>query len=686
MNVAGLSIAVVAPAGQPGARAVQAGLEHAGTTGLFPTERVLTEAVGLGFRPDVIVRPGPDGIDHEAGSSSGEQPPPADRQPCVVFLSSGTTGRPKLVERSVESIWAEADRYVAGGCIASTDRVVIGVPLYHAYGIGVLAACLRSGAAYEVIDPSALGRLGGLLRDWATVGAIVPATARLLAARCRRPGEATGLRTVMAGAGAVGERLACDFEAAFGLPLGRNYGSTETGAVAWTAGRVPPFVVGDPFPTVRLGLRDDDGSEIVQPDRPGRVVVQLGNEAELPMGDLGAWTEPGGQLAIVGRVHDTPRRNGRYVPTALVEEVAREVAGVASAKARCVDDDLRLEVLSSDPVDVASIRRAIRREVGDWAVPSAVDVRPPTARAVDGKVPASPCYAIDPAVLASVTGAGRIAAVIGALAETGALAQLDGRKPVAGIATDLGLDSGALHGVLAMLEHSGVVVSGAGDGGNGPVQSLSEGQWAVIDLEMSILRGPNSTRALSDLLQEGRPMETWTSEFSAIYQRATTSSPVLCRSVLRRAGVAGFDRLVVLSTEPAPWAAQAAELAPGLDIELIAIAPGTGGAPFPDPGDRHCSGSTIVVVQNTIHYRSVGRWLVELPDGGRQRLVIVDVFVRPDGENGPLALDWVTHGEAERPTREDTDAWLVGLGWSPGRRFELGPLDTVILDRGVDDA
>ncbi|MBD2830394.1 AMP-binding protein [Streptomyces globisporus] len=192
--------------------------------------------------------------------------PPGDRRPgrrpgTVLLPSSGTTGSPKLVERSVDSLRAEGLRHVRWAGLNASDRVLLPLPLWHAYALGWLHAALEAGAELRAHPPTALGAVLRDIEHGATVLPLVPAVARLLAARAgRAPLTGTALRLAMVGAGVVDDELDDAFRAALGIGLARDYGSSETGSLFSAPAGAPSGRVGHPLAGIGFRILGDEGT------------------------------------------------------------------------------------------------------------------------------------------------------------------------------------------------------------------------------------------------------------------------------------------------------------------------------------------------------------------------------------------------------------------------------------------
>jgi len=216
----------------------------------------------------------------------GVAPSAADDAGAAILLrTSGSTGEPALVARSERSLLDEAERYRRGLDLGPADRIALPLPVFHAYALGWLMASLVSGARALLLEPRALGGLQRALEREATVVALTPSLARLLAKRPRAAPGGADLRLVMVGAGPVDSALDATFRERFGLGLARNYGSTETGATLAGPASLPPGCAGRPMPGVRARITDEGGRPCA-PGVVGSLEIQLEERDWHSTGDL----------------------------------------------------------------------------------------------------------------------------------------------------------------------------------------------------------------------------------------------------------------------------------------------------------------------------------------------------------------------------------------------------------------
>lgn len=294
----------------------------------------------------------------EAGDSvaEGEAPPIADvdgDHPAVAMFTSGTAGEPKaalLSHLNLLSNMAQLDAHPAH--LADPGDVVLGIlPFSHILGLNTqLMYSLHVGVTIVLVDQFDPMHLAGVIREHAVTTVLGPPA--LWAALARTPGvpaEAFGsVRLALSGAAPLSADIRREVANQFGLKLEEGYGLTEASpAVALSVGTdAPGGSVGPALPGLEVRLVDERGGDVLIGDA-GEVLVRgpnvFGgylNDAEatataldadgwLHTGDL-AVVDAGGFLSIVGRVKDLVIVSGFNVYPTQVEQVIRDLDGVAA--------------------------------------------------------------------------------------------------------------------------------------------------------------------------------------------------------------------------------------------------------------------------------------------------------------------------------------------------------------------
>lgn len=264
--------------------------------------------------------------------------------PAAIFLSSGTTGRPRAVIHSQRALAWNAT--ASSGVFLDDPRDVrlSWLPLSHAYArVGDLyTALVRGGTLCLVSDKQRV--LDACRRVSPTVILGVPAFFERLAAGVaagRIPDLAAALggrvRVCVSGGAPLKDRTAALF-AAQGVPLVQGYGLAEAGPVVALANprTVRPGTVGPPLPGVEARL-DAHGQIVVRSPSTAIAVIDPDQTSPRPAthdgwletGDTGAFDDAG-HLRITGRVVDTlVLSTGAKVPPAEVERALAEDPAVA---------------------------------------------------------------------------------------------------------------------------------------------------------------------------------------------------------------------------------------------------------------------------------------------------------------------------------------------------------------------
>lgn len=283
---------------------------------------------------------------------------------CLVQFSSGTTGRPKAIGRSVVSLRRELDRLRAlPEMPRAGEHVAVLESTAHSFGLicGLLYA-LDAGAT--VVLPAAQSPDA---RAAAAAGAhIVIGNPGHFEELAQAPGSAglPGLRLAVSGGEALTPDVARAFASRYGVPVGQAYGITETGVIATDlSGQFGCHSVGAPLPGVLTRVAAGE-LEVHAPEAP----YQRGNwpGGWIPTGDLASVDHLTGVIRLRGRAEGAERAD---VDLLEIESVLCAHELVTSAVV-VGTDPVEAHVASPDRVDGGQLRSWCRRFLGD-AMPRA---------------------------------------------------------------------------------------------------------------------------------------------------------------------------------------------------------------------------------------------------------------------------------------------------------------------------
>ncbi|MFI8069125.1 beta-ketoacyl synthase N-terminal-like domain-containing protein, partial [Streptomyces sp. NPDC086033] len=271
-----------------------------------------------------------------------------------ILYTSGTTGRPKGVRSTQRNaLWSVAASYVPIPGLSEDDRMVWPLPLFHSLShIVCVVAATAVGASVRLVDGfEAEDVLRAVRAEDATFLAGVPTMYhQLVRAAAREDFEAPRLRVCLVGGAVTTASLHTAFEQAYGAALLDAYGSTETcGSIAMSRPSGPHVEgsCGLSVPGVEVRLVDANTGVDVAAGEDGEVWVNgpnvmagYHNDPEATeealrdgwyrTGDL-ARRDEAGHLTVTGRLKELVIRGGENIHPGEIEEVLRQVTGVADA-------------------------------------------------------------------------------------------------------------------------------------------------------------------------------------------------------------------------------------------------------------------------------------------------------------------------------------------------------------------
>jgi long-chain acyl-CoA synthetase len=287
-------------------------------------------------------------------------PPLPDPEKLAALLyTSGTSGRPRAAMLSHRALLANIEQVAAvEPPMMHGDDVVLGVlPLFHVYGLNaVLGGVLRHRARLLLVEQFEPQAVLDLIDDEAcsVVPIAPPVFAHWLPDEHLK--ERLGpVRLVLSGSAPLEPEVIAEFTAITGIPVHQGYGLTEASPVVTStlcSQENQPGSVGAALPGIELRLVDETYGQVEGED-PGVIQVRGDNlfsgywpdgadgpdaDGWYSTGDVG-FLDASGDLFLVDRVKELIIVSGFNVYPTEVEDVLREVDGVAGVAVIGVPDE-----------------------------------------------------------------------------------------------------------------------------------------------------------------------------------------------------------------------------------------------------------------------------------------------------------------------------------------------------------
>ncbi|TMK54105.1 MAG: long-chain fatty acid--CoA ligase [Actinobacteria bacterium] len=276
----------------------------------------------------------------------------ADSDLAALLYTGGTTGRAKGVMLSHENLWFSSKSLHDHGNREDTDRVLVPLPLSHAYGLlisvlGMHAERPGIAALQRWFDPSEFLTL--IQEHKLQIATVVPSMIQILLSQPLEEYDLSSLQYLGCGAAPLPREVAEEFlKRVPWVQIREGYGCTESGAVMSANKPQESKIgsVGTPIGGYELRILDDDGNG-VPTGQPGEICcrskgVMMGywnapeataatiRDGWLYTGDIG-YLDEDGYLYVVDRKKDLIIRGGFNVFPRDVEDVLLEHPAVAMA-------------------------------------------------------------------------------------------------------------------------------------------------------------------------------------------------------------------------------------------------------------------------------------------------------------------------------------------------------------------
>src|SRR5689334_22398921 len=297
-------------------------------------------------------------------------PPDHGVDPIAVLFTADSLGDPKGILRTDKNTVAGVDHAIAALGMNDKTKVLVAVPLFHAYGwdLGFLPT-LKLGCTMFLEEEISARRIGKLVREHDVD--VLPGTPSMYAELSKLPTakklELTKPRYLAAGS-RLDQTVADGFFNEYGIKILSCYHSTEAAIVALEDTGKFPTTVGKPIDGVEVKVTGPDGKAVTggkegliwvksktlssksigpyddEKPAPSRAsgMVAIGSIDKggwLRIGDLGK-LDKNGRVSITGREDDVVKVDGKRVALGEVEGCLEAFAKIKAAQATVVTDPM----------------------------------------------------------------------------------------------------------------------------------------------------------------------------------------------------------------------------------------------------------------------------------------------------------------------------------------------------------
>lgn len=345
---------------------------------------------------------------------------PSVEDTAVLIHTGGTTGKPKAVELTHQSIMANVVQttYWIHGARRGGEVVAGVLPFFHAFGMTCVLGVAVNIAATMVLLPrfDVPALLAAHRRYPITLfPGVAPMFERILLqsqkdAEAGHPDDLTTIRWAFSGAMALDPGLAKRWEEATGGLIVEGYGMSEASPIIsgspCTSER-RPSTLGIPFPSTEVRIADPDDLD-KDAEGVGEILVRgpqvfkgylhepeetaaVFHKGWLRTGDLARWDD--GFIVMAARSKEMIINGGFNIYPAQVEDAIKSMPGVRDVAVVGMPDEDRGEsvvaVLVLEPgarVDLDSVRRWTADKLSHYAMPRSIAIRDDLPRSQIGKV------------------------------------------------------------------------------------------------------------------------------------------------------------------------------------------------------------------------------------------------------------------------------------------------------------
>lgn len=273
-----------------------------------------------------------------------------------VVLTSGTTGNPKGVVHTFDSMRASCQGTNGALQITKNDGWICGLPPAHVGGLSVITRSILSGIPVHIFE----GFSELEVSQAQDLGANLISVVRAVISRL----DLSSFKAVLLGAQSPPKDLPANFVT--------TYGMTETGSGVVYNGR--------PLEGVNIQC-SRDGEILLQAPMLARIYRDgrplLDDKGWYHTGDVGL-VEDSGKIEVLGRASEVINSGGEKLHPNKIEDVLRDIPGVLDVAVIGVEHDkwgqevvavVVLEDGLGAPFDLSAMRDALSTQLAPWAVP-----------------------------------------------------------------------------------------------------------------------------------------------------------------------------------------------------------------------------------------------------------------------------------------------------------------------------
>jgi long-chain acyl-CoA synthetase len=301
---------------------------------------------------------------------ASHQRPPLPEAARMLKLTSGSTGMPKGIVCTEETLAADATNICSSMAISPSDINLGAIPFSHSYGFSNLVTPLiLQGTAVVVSNDYIPASVITLCNRYSiTVAPLIPMVFEHLAALPRDDGGFATVRTFISAGAPLLPSTSRRFRERFGRDIHTFYGCSEVGGITYdrAGAAVERGTVGSALDGVSLGVDSASRRLSVR-----GAAVSLGYAVDahtfapfdgvFVTDDL-ADVDPRGEIVLTGRASDLINTAGRKVNPREVEQILLQLDGVQQAKVYGEPAGARGEVVAAAIVTSPDVTREQVRE------------------------------------------------------------------------------------------------------------------------------------------------------------------------------------------------------------------------------------------------------------------------------------------------------------------------------------